>query len=89
LERFLRALLSADVFEFDAEQAVLAGQIYADLERIGQPVGRADPMIAAIAIHEDRTLVTGNTEHFERIRSLGYPLRLDDWRSKPVSDPMH
>jgi predicted nucleic acid-binding protein len=37
-------------------------------------------MIAGIAIRFGLTLVTGNTEHFERIRSLGYSLALENWR---------
>jgi predicted nucleic acid-binding protein len=37
-------------------------------------------MIAAVALRLDCTLVTGNTAHYERVRSLGYGLRLEDWR---------
>ncbi len=39
-----------------------------------------DPMIAAAAIRQGLTLVTGNTDHFQRIKNLGYPLALDNWR---------
>ncbi len=38
-------------------------------------------MVAAIALRHDLTLITGNLSHFERIASLGYPLRLDNWRA--------
>ncbi len=61
--------------------AEVAGRIYADLERAGQPIGRADPMIAAIAIRNGLTLITGNTAHYERIKNLNYDLRLGNWRS--------
>jgi tRNA(fMet)-specific endonuclease VapC len=46
----------------------------------GQPIGRADPMIAAIALRYDFTLVTGNLSHYQRIQALGYGIKLDNWR---------
>jgi predicted nucleic acid-binding protein len=45
-----------------------------------QPIGRADPMIAAIAIDQGLELVTGNTAHYQLIQELGYPLTLVNWR---------
>jgi tRNA(fMet)-specific endonuclease VapC len=47
---------------------------------IGQPIGTADPMITAIALHHGLELVTGNTAHFQRVQQLGYPLILANWR---------
>ena len=64
----------------DLSSAEIAGRIFGDLERTGQPIGRADPMIAAIALRHDLTLVTGNTAHYQRIQSLGYRLKLDYWK---------
>jgi predicted nucleic acid-binding protein len=37
-------------------------------------------MIAAIAIRNGLTLITGNAVHYERIKNLNYDLRLDNWR---------
>jgi len=37
-------------------------------------------MIAAIAIRENLTLVTGNIAHYQRIQALGYALKLSNWR---------
>jgi len=37
-------------------------------------------MIAAIAIENGLTLVTGNTAHYQYIQQLGYSLKLDNWR---------
>jgi tRNA(fMet)-specific endonuclease VapC len=71
---------SHEVLPLDLGGAKLAGEIAGDLHRSGQPIGRADPFIAAIAIQAGLPLVTGNTKHFERIQALGYPLRLDNWR---------
>lgn len=73
-------LKAKDLLSFDQSCAEIAGRIYGDLDRTGQTVGRADPMIAAIAIQNDLTLVTGNQEHCERILALGYPLKLENWR---------
>jgi tRNA(fMet)-specific endonuclease VapC len=68
------------VIPFDRAAAELAGRIAGELERIGQPIGTADPMIAAIALHHGLELVTGNTAHFQRIQQIGYPLTLINWR---------
>jgi predicted nucleic acid-binding protein len=74
-------LSEVDVLLFDLSCAELAGRIYADLESTGQPIGRSDPMIAAIALRHDLLLVTGNHAHYKRIEKLGYDLRLDNWRA--------
>ena len=79
LERFLRGVAGIQVIPFDTDTATFAGRIYGDLERTGQPIGRADPMIAATAIRHDLTLATRNTTHFRRIQTLGYPLALVVW----------
>jgi tRNA(fMet)-specific endonuclease VapC len=71
-----------EIVPIDLDTAALAGRIFGDLHRTGQPIGRSDPFIAAIAVHQDLPLVTGNTKHFERIQSLGYPLRLENWRGE-------
>jgi predicted nucleic acid-binding protein len=69
-----------EVLEFDQPAAEPAGRIWGDLERTGQPIGLADPMIAAIALAHSLELVTGNTAHYQRIHQLGYPLPLVNWR---------
>ncbi len=79
-QRFEMGLARFDVLLFDVEVALLAGRMYGELERAGQPIGRADPMIAATAVHHGALLVTGNRAHYERIVGLGYQLDLDDWR---------
>ena len=80
LQSFLAAVTFEEVLTFDQHAAELAGRIAGDLERAGQPIGVADPMIAAIAIQRGLELVTGNTTHFQRIQQLGYPLTLIHWR---------
>ena len=81
LREFMEVLPAAEVLPLDTQSAEIAGRIYADLELAGQPIGRADPMIAGTALCHGLVLVTGNISHYERIRALHYPLRLDNWKN--------
>ncbi len=81
IQEFLAGLRTIELLTLDRQSSVLAGRIYADLERIGQPIGRVDPMIAAIALRNNLTLITGNLSHFERIQALDYDLKLENWRT--------
>jgi tRNA(fMet)-specific endonuclease VapC len=81
LGRFLARLPLSEVLTLDLESAVLAGEIAGLLESVGQLIGLADTMIAAIALQHQLTLVTGNQAHFQRVQALGYPLKLDNWRT--------
>jgi tRNA(fMet)-specific endonuclease VapC len=81
LQNFLTAIASEEVIAFDQPAAELAGRIAGELERTGQPIGLADPMIAAIALHHGLERVTGNAAHFQRVQQLGYPLILVNWRT--------
>lgn len=74
------SLIDHEVLPLDEQDAIIAGSIYGSLQRIGQTIGRADPMIAGIAIHHDLLLVTGNARHFDRVVQLNLGLRVDDWR---------
>jgi tRNA(fMet)-specific endonuclease VapC len=49
LQYFLAATVSEEVIPFDRPAAALAGRIAGELQRIGQTIGLADPMIAATA----------------------------------------
>lgn len=80
LDELVLALDEIEVLPLDSADAIIAGRIYGELVRTGQTIGRADPMIAAIALRHGLPLVTGNTQHFERIVRLGFPLKLDNWR---------
>jgi len=79
-QAFLTNIASEEVLAFDQAAAELAGRIQGELERVGQPIGRADPMIAATALQNGLELVTGNTAHYERIQQIGHPLVLVNWR---------
>ena len=58
------------VLPFDEGAARQYGQLRAQLEQQGTPIGDADMRIAAIALANDLTVVTGNVRHFERVPSL-------------------
>lgn len=81
IQQFLAGLPTVELLTLDLRSSELAGRIYADLERRGQPIGRADPMIAAIALRHGLTLVSGNLSHYQRLQEVGYGLKLDNWRT--------
>jgi tRNA(fMet)-specific endonuclease VapC len=80
LTAFLTGLAGEEVLACTRSTAELAGLIDADFQSAGQTIGRIDPIIAATAIEHDLVLVTGNTDHFARVQSLGYALPLENWR---------
>jgi tRNA(fMet)-specific endonuclease VapC len=80
IQAFRNAIASEQILFFDQTAADLAGRIAGDLDRVGLPIGRCDPMIAAIALTHGLELATGNTSHYQRIQQLGYALALVNWR---------
>jgi tRNA(fMet)-specific endonuclease VapC len=64
-----------DVLPFGERAATHYGQIRADLERAGHPVGLHDMMIGGHARSEGLTLVSNNLREFQRIEGL----RVDNW----------
>lgn len=81
IQKFLSILPLVELLSLDLNSAETAGRIFGYLKRAGQPIGRADPMIAAIALRHDLILVTGSIVHYRRIQALGYPLKLDNWKA--------
>jgi tRNA(fMet)-specific endonuclease VapC len=80
IHKFMTDISGEEVLPFDKDAGKIAGEIAGDLERTGQAIGTADPMIAAVALQHGLELVTGNTAHIQRIQQLGYPLVLANWR---------
>lgn len=71
LERLEDTLLpNLPVLSFDTAAARQYGEVGAELERRGTPIGDADLRIAAIALVRGFTVVTGNVRHFERVPGL-------------------
>jgi len=46
------------------------GDLWADLERRGTPIGSLDTMIAAHALSQQATLITNNTREFAQVPGL-------------------
>jgi tRNA(fMet)-specific endonuclease VapC len=72
LELFLAPLTIAP---FDTDCIWAYAKLRAQLEKLGQPIGSLDTMIAAQALALDLTLVTNNQKEFSRVPGL----RLENW----------
>jgi len=72
VEDFLSRL---EVQDYNINAAAHYGDIRADLERKGTPIGVNDLHIAAHARSDGMVLVTNNTREFERVEGL----RIENW----------
>ena len=71
LTRQLEAVLSAiETLPLAAPADRCYGKIRSELERIGQPIGHNDLLIAAHALALDTALVTNNVREFTRVPGL-------------------
>lgn len=67
LEMFLAPL---EIILFDEKAVWTCGELRADLEHFGQPIGSLDTMIAAHALSLNDVPVTNNTREFSRVRGM-------------------
>jgi tRNA(fMet)-specific endonuclease VapC len=67
LEMFLAPLT---ILPFDTTAVWVYGDLRADLERRGTPIGSLDTMIAAHALSQQSLLVTNNTREFAKVPGL-------------------
>ncbi len=79
-EHFLRQLEervwpAVRILPFDRFAGEVYGQLRAELERAGTPLAEPDLRIAAIAVANNLTMVTGNVRHFSRVPGL----RVENW----------
>lgn len=72
-QRFLEQFVS---LPFDDQASLIHGRIRAQLAHAGTPIGPYDLQIAAIAVANDLTLVTNNTDEFRRVEGLEF----EDWQ---------
>ena len=65
-----RLLAPATVLSLDEGSSRLAAEVRRRLEKLGQPIGMADYLIAGICLSHAAVLLTRNTAHFERVPGL-------------------
>src|ERR671933_675169 len=76
LERIEETLLpELPILPFDAAAAWRYGELRAELERRGAPIGDADTRVASIALSRGLTVVTGNERHFQQVPGL----EIENW----------
>jgi len=72
LEAFL---LPLQILEYDANAAMVYGDIRAALEKKGKTIGPLDMLIAAHALSRQLVLVTNNEKEFRRVDQL----KVENW----------
>jgi tRNA(fMet)-specific endonuclease VapC len=82
LEEFWAPFTSAP---FDDRCALHYGEIRAQLERQGTPIGPNDLLIAATAVANGFALVTHNVREFSRVTGL----RIEDWEGANPRQILH
>jgi tRNA(fMet)-specific endonuclease VapC len=70
-------LAGVELLSFGIEEAAVAGDITAELEEAGTPIGVEDVQIAATARRHGLTVATRNVRHLRRVRGLD----VEDWWS--------
>ena len=63
-------LVFVEVLDWPVEVARVYGELMAELEAKGRPIGAMDMLIAAHALYERATLVTRNRDEFTRVHGL-------------------
>lgn len=74
-ERLRRTLAGVEVLALDQEDARVAGEIRAQLQRMKQPIGPYDTLIAAQALARGMVLITANEREFRRVAGL----QVENW----------
>lgn len=75
-DRIAREVLSTiEALPLGEAEALRAGDLLADLESRGEPIGVEDVWIAATALENRLTVVTRNLRHFARVPGL----RCESW----------
>jgi tRNA(fMet)-specific endonuclease VapC len=67
LEIFLTGVV---ILDFDNEDAIAAGEVRANLGKLGKSIGPFDTLIGAQALRRKLTLVSDNVREFRRIAGL-------------------
>lgn len=70
------AKLPFALLPFEQADAQCAGEIRADLQRKGTPIGAYDVLIVGQAVAQDLVLITHNVQEFSRVAQL----KFEDWQ---------
>jgi tRNA(fMet)-specific endonuclease VapC len=81
LQAILQFSARLEVLAFPEKAAAHYGQIRAEVQRLGTPVGPLDMLIGAHARAEGLTIVTNNTREFRRLPGV----RVENWVSEEPS----
>ena len=68
-------ILPLEIADFDKKAAEVYGNVRANLEKAGSPIGSMDMLIGSHALSLGVTLVTNNIREFNRIKGL----KVVDW----------
>jgi tRNA(fMet)-specific endonuclease VapC len=77
LARIQSLLENIEVLALDKQSALIYGEIRADQQKKGEPIGSNDFWIAAHALSLGATLVTNNVREFKRVKGL----KVENWVS--------
>ena len=76
LDLWLHEILDKfEVIAFDDTSASIYAEIRASLEKSGEPLDNMDLLIAATALKANAVLLSHNTRHFNKIKTL----KVEDW----------
>ena len=67
--------LHVNILPLDLDEVLIAGDTLAFLQKIGQPIGIENVLIASTALNHECTLVSANIRHFTKISGL----TVEDW----------
>ncbi|MBN1799896.1 MAG: type II toxin-antitoxin system VapC family toxin [Candidatus Lokiarchaeota archaeon] len=70
LEELKKLLNHFTIFPFDLKSSHEASSIFADLRKIGHPIGIKDILIAGICRSNNLELITENIKHFKNVKEL-------------------
>jgi len=68
-------LLPFEIVPFGETASVIYGEVRAELEKGGTPIGPNDLIIASVVLAEQGILITNNVKEFTRIKQL----RVENW----------
>ena len=67
-------LLQLSILDYNRNDAILSSKLELEAEKTGNPIGRTDTMVAAIAINNNASLYTFNLKHFGSLKTQGLKL---------------